>query len=81
MWLIHKLFPNLNNNYVSYVKTINQALELLNTLFYKVILLVTNTTINFQVYAFGTVEREQQTLNVPQFIIISWSKDATSSES
>lgn len=56
------MFPNLNNNYVRYVQTINQALELLNTLFYKVILLVPNTNINFQVYAFGTVEREQQTV-------------------
>lgn len=56
------MFPNLNNNYVNYVKPINQALELLNTLFYMVILFVPNTTINFQVYAFGTVEREQQTV-------------------
>lgn len=30
--------------------------------FYKVILLVPNTIINFQVYAFGTVKREQQTV-------------------
>lgn len=37
--------------------------------FYKVIFLVPNTIINFLVYAFETVEREQQ--NVPQFIIIS----------
>lgn len=65
MWLIYKMmFSNSNNDYVSYVKTINQALELLNTLFYKVILFVglPNTTINYQIYTFGTVEREQQTV-------------------
>lgn len=70
MWLIYEMFPNLNNNYVSYVKTINQALELLNTLFYKVILLVPNTTINFQVYAFRTVGREQQTVKCTSILLL-----------